>query len=344
MTRTVLRALTGLAVAATFIGLTGDLGVQDRTTATAGTLERLAVDRVPWSREDGIAHFYPQDGRIWLQTFGVSVPSGSNLWQVAPRSLRARRIIGAPDFEIFVPAATAVWGTTVKELPSGPVRRVVRVPLPIRDRRSTWPVPAACQTTLGLLSVAFGGTLWLDCRGAILTVRAGSPRTKLRRVTRLQAMLAPRSGLWLIEGRRVHAVAGTALGESFLLPAGLEITATAVAGNRAWAIAGSAMSERLLLLTLDFATRSVKSAALETSSDFLNDLARVENELWAADPLTTRILRFDGRGRLVSVIRLHPTNGYRYRYPFLFVSVGANNVWVSANRPPFALYRISPPA
>jgi hypothetical protein len=166
----------------------------------------------------------------------------------------------------------------------------------------------------------------------------------LRRVERLQAMLPDRDGLWLIEGRRVHAVAGRALGAAITLPYGLRVAATAVASNLSWAIAYSRRGRSPLLLELDLRELRVTSAPLETEAPLLNGLVRAGRELWTADPVGVRILRFDGRGRRLGAIRLRPVAGYEYRYPFLILSAGARYVWASANKPPFALYRITVPS
>lgn len=318
--------------------VTGSSGTSERGKALRSIHGPPSVTRLKWSNDRGIATFHVRGDQVWLTNFG----SGANLWRVQPRSLGIHRVSAAPHFEIFAPAARSLWGTTtVESASSGSERRVVRVPLPARGRMTTWPIPRACRGTLGSHSVTFGDALWLDCRTRVLTVRAGSRRTTLRAVTGLQAIFAARSGLWLVEGRRAHAVAGRARGSEFLLPAGFAIQSVAVNGDQAWVIGDAPNRNRLVLLTLQLGRRSSTTAVLQTNVPFLNNVARVGREIWAGEGSKTQVLRFDLQGRLVGSIRLRPSHGYRYRIPFVLVNGGAGFGWVSANRPPFAIYRIS---
>jgi hypothetical protein len=300
------------------------------------------MTRIPWNaRTNGIAEIYSTKERVWIVSRGVLPPSSSNVWRVDASSLATRHVVASPRFELFAPSPHAIWGTVVRHQTSEASRRVVRVPLPIRDRRATWPVPPACRRTLGSLSVTFRDSLWLDCGTAVLTVTARSRRTDLRRVEQLQAMLPARNGLWLVEGRRVRSVAGEASGKAFLLPRRLDILAATTAGDRGWLIA-AAPSGPLQLLELDFAKGSVRTSPLETRSGFLRDLESVGRELWAADAGTSSIVRFGRAGHRVGSIPLRPTHGFRNPYPFLTLSSNAKYVWAAVNRPPFGLYRVTP--
>jgi hypothetical protein len=302
----------------------------------------MATARLPWNaRTRGIAEVYATREKVWIVSRGISSSSSSNVWRVDQLTLVAQHILASPRFEVFAPSSQAIWGTTLRHQTSDASRRVVRVPLPIRGRHVTWPVPPACQRELGLLTVTFHDSLWLDCQTSVLAVTANSRRTDLRTVEKLQAMLPARSGLRLVEGRRVHAVAGSVKGRAFLLPPRLDVIASTTAGDLGWLIA-AAPSGSLLLVELDFARRSVRTSPLQTQSGFLRDLASVGGELWAADAGTASILRFNRSGAHVGTVLLRPVRGFRNPYPFLLLSPSAAYVWAAVNRPPFALYRIRP--
>ena len=306
---------------------------------TGGT---VSTTRIPWNaRANGIAEIYSSADRVWIVSRGVLPADTSNVWRVDQSSLKTRHVPSSPYFEVFAPSSRAIWGTILQHQTVDTSRRVVRVRLPMRGRETTWPVPPACQRELGSLSVTFHDSLWLDCKTSVLAVRANSRRTDLRRVEKLQAMLPARSGLWLVEGRRVHAVAGRAKGSAFLLPRGLDVIASTTAGDVGWLIA-AAPSGSLLLVELELARRVVRTSPLQTRAGFLRDLASVGRELWAADAGTASILRFNRSGTRVGTVLLRPVLGFRNPYPFLLLSPSSAYVWAAVNRPPFALYRIRP--
>jgi hypothetical protein len=338
MTRRSHVAIGAISLAAILLSMTRQ-GPADARPSLGGI---SSTTRIPWNADkNGIAEVYAASSRAWVVSRGISGSGESNVWRLNTSSGATHHMPDSPKFELFAPTSRSIWGTVLRDETSATSRRVVRVPLPIGRRRTTWPVPPACQRTLGTLSVTFGDSVWVDCETAVLTVQPGSRRTDLRKVRQLEAMLPAENGLWFIEGRRVHAAAGRAKGSGFILPARLDIMATTTKGNKGWAIASSTTG-RLVLLQLDFGKRTVRSSPLESRAGLLRSLVSVERELWAADSGTASIVRFDRFGRRLGAIVLRPKHGFRYPYPFLVLSGGEKYVWASVNRPPFALYRVTP--
>jgi hypothetical protein len=246
-------------------------------SSAAPTMSRPHVAEVTWRglNKYGIADLTVQSEHAWLAT--VAPALRPNLFRVTS-GLAVQETRVPVHFTRVFSGGGQLWGID----DSGLVRFVRSQRTASTGKR----LPPRCRVRGGAV---FQGNLWLACDGTIVAYAPQGARPVRAVRSRSFAVLAARRGLWAVDGRVLHAIAGADRGQRIVLPS-RSVTLLRAAKTEIWGVdfGGDGPPAFVRVRLSQRVAQRIPARTLDPS---VNDLAIVGDEIWVTGLSRCAILR-----------------------------------------------------